>query len=147
MSEGWFVLLGALTGAAFSCLTIYLTERHRNQNAINLRLREKREELYCKIIEALYKCLDSYIDTKHLDLNSLFAFYISKRTDVILYASYKIARKFRDLLEYMGELQNSVIASNSSEHIDIIREKIKLFINAIRNDLQTDKSEHFDEGT
>jgi hypothetical protein len=75
----------------------------------------------------------------------LFFLYFKKNGNHF-YASYKISTKFRDLLEYIGELQNSGVAANSPEHINIIREKIKLFINAIRNDLQTDKNEHFDEG-
>lgn len=145
MREGLLVLLGVLVGAGFSTLTICLTERYRNKNYLSNRLMAKREELYCKIIDALYECLDSYIDTSHLDLNSLFTFYIAKRTEVILYASYKIARKFRDLLEYIGEMQDSGTPSNSPERVDIIREKIIFFINAVRNDLQTDKNEHFDE--
>ncbi|MEL7570940.1 MAG: hypothetical protein AAGU14_10335 [Eubacteriaceae bacterium] len=144
--EGLLVLLGALVGAAASALTIYLTERHRNNNALNTRLREKREELYCKIIDALYNCLDSYVDTKNYDLDTLFNFYISKRTEVILYASYKIVRKFRDLIEFIGETQSSSAYANSPERITMIREKIVLFINAVRNDLIADKNEHFDEG-
>ncbi|NMC56146.1 MAG: hypothetical protein GYA50_02845 [Eubacteriaceae bacterium] len=146
MSEGLLVLLGAIAGAAASALTIYFTERQRNVNALNARLREKREELYCKIIDALYFCLDSYIDNKNYDLDTLFNFYISKRTEVILYASYKIVRKFRDLIEFIGETQSSPASSYSPERVTIIREKIVLFINAVRNDLIADKNEHFDEG-
>jgi len=86
------------------------------------------------------------VDSKNYDLDTLFNFYISKRTEVILYASYKIVRKFRDLIEFIGETQSSGAYINSPERITMIREKIVLFINAVRNDLIADKNEHFDEG-
>ncbi len=145
MSEGWFVLFGALIGATFSTLTTYLTERYRNMNSLNIKLREKREELYFKILDALYSCLDSHIDNGRLDLDSLFEFFLSKRGEVVLYASHKIAFKFTGLLEYVGELQDAGIPANSEQHISIIKNKMLLLINSIRNDFQVDKKEYFTE--
>ncbi len=130
LTNGLFVVIGAIIATATSIATTLIGEKIKNKNEVKRLVRERKEQLYIALTGVLYELIDSSTEHDLYDFNLFLTFYLKRRVEIYLYSSNNVRDKIEILIKWIDRAPRE----NSTFH-EATRQKCLKLVNDMRTEL------------